>query len=101
MVGVAAKSEETDDGIGVQQLGHAVRGALIAFEVEATLLALAGRNQDHAAVGDQAVEDRQRIGGRDAGALTVAHGARHTDKRDALESRSSGRSAVAAAPVCP
>ena len=94
--------QEIDDGVGVQQLRHAVGRALIAFEVEAAVLAFAGGNQDRAAVRDHVVEDRQRVGGRDTGAFTVIHGAWHADESDALDSGIAQlRSAAAPAPVRP
>ena len=77
--------QEPDDGVGVQQLGHAVGGAAIALEIEPALLAVARRDQDRTPVRHHLVEDRQRIGGRDTGSLTVVHGARHADERDALD----------------
>ena len=89
MIGVLGEvREKTDDCIGVQQLGHAVGRALIALEIEPALLAIARRDQDHAAIGQQLTINRQGVGRRDAGALAVIHGARDTDEDDALHSGS-------------
>ena len=77
--------QETHDRVGIQQLGHAVGRALVALEIEPALFALAGGDQDHAAVGQQLAIDRQRVGGRDAGALAVVHRARDADEDDTLD----------------
>ena len=85
--GVREFGEEADDGIGVQQLGHAVGGALVAFEVEAALLTVPGGNQDDPAVGDQCLEDGQGVGGGHPAALAVLQRARHPDEGDTVEVR--------------
>ena len=86
MIGVLGElGEETHDRVGVQQLRHAEVRALIALEVEPALFTFAGGDQDHAAVGDLPVVDRQGIGGRDTGTFTVVHGAGHPDEHDSLE----------------
>ena len=84
--GLREFGQEAHDGVGVQQLGHAVRRTLVALEVEPALFTVAGGNQDRTAVGHELVVDRQRVGGRNAGTLTVVHGARHADESDALDS---------------
>ena len=83
--GLREFGQEAHDRVGVQQLGHAVGRTLVALEVEPAVFTVAGGDQDRAAVGHELVVDRQRVGGRNAGTLTVVHGARHADERDALE----------------
>ena len=86
MIGVLGEiGEEADDRVGVQQLRKTEIGTLTALELKAALFTLAGRDDNHAAVVDGLVVDRQRIGGWDTGAVAVVHGARHADEHDALE----------------
>ncbi len=85
MIGVLGElGQKVHDRIGIQQLGHAVGRALVALEIEPALFAVPGGDQDHAAVRYQLAVDRQGVGRRDAGALTVVHGARHADENHAL-----------------
>ena len=87
MIGVLGElGQKTHDRVGIQQLGHAVGRALVALEIEPALFALAGGDQDHAAVGHQLAVDRQGVGRRDAGTLAVVHRARHADEDHALHS---------------
>ena len=87
MVGALRElGEKAHDGIGVQQLRHAVRRTLVALEVEPAMFTVAGGDQDDPAVGHQLVIDRQRVGGRNAGTLTVVHGSRYADESNAIES---------------
>ena len=103
MIGVLREvAQEADDRVGVQQLRHAVVGALIALEIEPALLTFSGGDQDHAAVVDHLVVDRQRVGGGDTGTFAVVHGAGYADEHDALEPGvTQGRSAARPGPPRP
>ena len=65
-------------------MGHPVGGALVAFEAEPAEFAVAGGNEDRPTVDDGVAVKRQGIGGGDAGALAIVHGAGHADEGDAL-----------------
>jgi hypothetical protein len=78
-------AQESHDRVGVQQLGLGERRPLIALEVEPALFALPGGNQDHSPVGHPVAIDRQGVGRRDTGALTVGHGARYADEHDPVD----------------
>ena len=82
--GLRELGEKIHDRVGVQQLRHAVIGALVALEVEAAVLTLAGGNQDDTAVGHQLAVDGQGVGRRHTGALAVVHGARDADEHHAI-----------------
>jgi len=59
--------------------------ALLALEIQPARLAFASGNEDHAAIVNQPLVNRQRVGRRDAGALAVGHRARYTDEHDAID----------------
>ncbi len=85
VIGVLGElGQEAHDRVGIQQLRHAVRRALVAFEVEPALFAVAGGDHDHPAVGQQVAIDRQGVGRCDAGAFAVVHRARYADEDHAL-----------------
>ncbi|KAA1246777.1 hypothetical protein F0Q45_23015 [Mycobacterium simiae] len=72
-IGVLRESGwQADDRVGMRQLSHAVRRALVAREIAPTLLALASRDHDHAAVGHAIAADGQGSEVRAEGSASAA-----------------------------